>query len=279
MHDTRMHQRPGHHLWLIAGTGEGPRLAQTLLARGWRLRVSLVGAAAARPYPEREELELEIGALDGEAAIAERLRRSDASGAPYAWVVDASHPFARMISADLAAACRRRGQPLLRLQRPALPVDNALVLEDLADLSKVDLTGERLLLAIGARRLGEALRHSTAEGHFARLLPTPAALRLARAAGLEDHQLACLRPGQGSVSVSGSVLAAGALERALCRQWGITTVLARQSGGLTEHLWREVANQERLRLLLLRRPPEPDTTESLPMKELLEKLGSPPPHP
>lgn len=271
MHDTHLHQRPGHHLWLIAGTGEGPRLAQTLLARGWRLRVSLVGAAAARPYPKQNDLELEIGALDGEAAIAERLEHADASGAPFVWVVDASHPFARVISTDLAAACRDRSQPLLRLRRPALPIDNALVLEDLADLAKLDLTGAHLLLAIGARRLGEALRHSTAEGHFARLLPTPAALRLARAAGLEDHQLACLRPG------SVPSLADGALERALCRRWGITTVLARQSGGLTERLWREVADQEGLRLLLLRRPPEAATAECLPLEELLEKLGSPPP--
>lgn len=273
MHDTGLHQRRGDHLWLIAGTGEGPRLAGALLARGWRLRVSLVGAAAARRYPEREDLVVEIGALAGEAAIRERLERARDAGTPFAWVVDATHPFARVISADLSTACRRHGQPLLRLCRPDLPPGRAVLLEDLAALADLDLGAERLLLAIGARRLGEALLHSNAKRHFARLLPNPAALRLARAAGLQDDQLACLHPG------ASAPLPDGALERALCRQWGITTVLARQSGGAPEALWHRVAEQERLRLLLLRRPPEPQGSDTLPLAELLEKLGSPPTRP
>ena len=40
------HQR----LWLLSGTGEGPKLAGALIERGWQLRVSVVSAAAARAY-------------------------------------------------------------------------------------------------------------------------------------------------------------------------------------------------------------------------------------
>lgn len=271
MHDSPIHQGGGH-LWLIAGTGEGPRLAQSLLARGWRLRVSLVGPGAGRRYPDHDRLDLEIGALAGVAAIAERLERAQAMGTPFTWVVDATHPFARVISADLSAACRGRGQPLLRLRRPDLPLGGALLLEDLSHLAPLNLGGETLLLAIGARRLGEALRQSGAARHCARLLPNPASLSLARAAGLGDHQLACLHPGVGG-------LPDGAVERALCRQWGVTAVLARQSGGATEARWHRVASQEGLRLLLLRRPVEPEAAEALPLEQLLERLGSPPPHP
>ena len=105
-------------LWLISGTGEGPPLAGALLARGWRLKVSVVTAAAARAYPRHPDLELAVGPLGagcGESpasAVAAELRRARDLADPYLWLVDATHPFARQISAALAQACRRQVQPL-----------------------------------------------------------------------------------------------------------------------------------------------------------------------
>jgi precorrin-6x reductase len=93
-----------------------------------------------------------------------------------AWVVDATHPFASRISADLAAACRLRGQPLVRLQRPLLPLGHATLLPDLNALTTIPLAGRSLLLAIGARHLASAVSHSEGARHHARVLPSPAAL-------------------------------------------------------------------------------------------------------
>ena len=257
-------------LWLLSGTGEGPPLATALLVRGWRLRVSVVSAAAARAYGPHPRLELQVGPLGGETAIRAQLR---AEGVPrFRWVVDGTHPFARRISADLAAACAAAGQPLLCLERPRLtgpePRRGVVGLEAVAQLAQQPLAGERLLLAIGSRGLAEALRHSRAEAHYARILDNPRSLQLARAAGLADAQLACLRPGRGLAAAG-----AGALERALCRRWGITAVLCRASGGATEALWRQVCAELDLRLLLLRRPP--DSAAGLCPEALLAKLGHP----
>ncbi|MCP9849342.1 precorrin-6A/cobalt-precorrin-6A reductase [Cyanobium sp. Morenito 9A2] len=272
---------PQQHLWLVAGTGEGPPLAATLLDRGWQVRVNLVSSSALRAYAPHPRLELESGALGGEAAIEARLAAAVGRNAPFDWVVDASHPFAQVISAELARVCQRLGQPLLRLRRETLEGDDTSgealgppgpglrLLADLADLGSVDLRADRLLLAIGARRLAQALAASNAAGHGARLLPSPAALRLARAVGLSDAQIACHRP------TPGGGLPPLALERALCRQWGITAVLARQSGGTTEATWRQLAGEEGLKLLLIRRPPEPAAVLGLPLEALLEKLGFP----
>ncbi len=271
--------RPAEAIWLVSGIGEGPLLASQLLARGWRLRVSVVGEAAGLAYAPHPALELQVGALAGADGIAAALGAARRQGG-FRWVVDGTHPFAERISADLLAACQRLDQPLLRLQRPPQPLAGLTssrapgpkrrLLASLADLADLDLGGQRLLLAIGARRLGQALAHSPARAHFARILPNPTSLALARAAGLADGQLACLHPAQ-AVAAEG----AGAIERALCRRWAIDAVLCRQSGGVTELLWSELCAELGLELLLLRQPRASDQPPGLEFTALLEALGHP----
>jgi precorrin-6A/cobalt-precorrin-6A reductase len=262
---------PRPRLWLIAGTGEGPALAKVLLARGWRLKVSVVTGAATRAYPPHPDLELAVGPLGGGAAeaadfaVSRQLLQARDQGDPFQWMVDATHPFARQISATLATVCRRQGQPLLRLWRPGLPTGRGQVLNHLDDLSEHGRPGEHLLLAIGARRLAEAIRLTPWSRHHARVLPSPQALRQALAAGLATDRLACLRPGPGSLPI----------ELALCRRWRIDSVLCRQSGGDGEARWHHVCDRLGLRLLLLRRPSEPGDVTALALAELLARIGSP----
>lgn len=272
MHRPALHQDCRHQvcprLWLVAGTGEGPALAERLLALGWQLTVSVVSAPAALAYPPHPELTLRVGALGGEEAVEGELAAAAASGRPYAVVVDASHPFACQVSRQLVAGCARRGQRLLRLQRPNLE-GPATLLPALEDLRAVPLAGQRLLLAIGARQLAAAVSLSRGALHHARLLPSASSLQQAMAAGLMAERVACLRPGS-----------ALEVERALVRRWRISTVLARQSGGTTEQLWRRICRSEGLSLLLLRRPQESAVVESLDAGSLLATLaGWTPPRP
>ena len=258
-------------LWLISGTGEGPVLAERLLQRGWRLKVSVVTAAAARAYPRHPDLELAVGPLGAAGgassprAVALELRQGLDLADPYQWLVDATHPFARQISAALAQVCREQGQPLVRLQRPSLPIGRAAVVDDLKGLHGLSRPGERMLLAIGARCLIEAIGATPTARHHARVLPSPQALRQAMAAGLAPDRLACLRPSEASLPV----------EIALCRRWRIDTVLCRQSGGESEGRWHRISETLDLRLLLLRRPPEPPGLCALPIDALLERIGDP----
>ena len=259
----------GPRLWLIAGTGEGPPLAASLLARGWRLRVSVVSALAARAYAPHDGLELAVGALGangGEASIrvlVQQLQQARRQGDGFRWVVDASHPFAVRITAALVAACARCDQALLRLVRAQLPLAQAELLPDLAALgSRLD-RAEPLLLAIGARQLAAAIHSCPTALHHARVLPSPAALQQALAAGLPPARLACLRPGP----TDAAILAA------LCRRWRIRSVLCRQSGGAGEASWHRLCQELGLRLLLLRRPAEPAGLEGWAFEPLLARLS------
>lgn len=259
---------PTAWVWLVSGIAEGPVLARALLQRGWGVRVSVVGQAATRAYAPHPHLELLVGDLADDTAVEQQL-----TAAPPRWLVDATHPFAAAITARLERVCRRRGQPLLRLDRQleAASTGQVLPLRQLEALADLDLSGERLLLAIGSRQLGQAIAASNAEVHVARILDRPASLQLALAAGLSDGQLACLRP---SGAPQPGALEPGALERALCRRWRITAVLCRAGGGRSEAVWHGVAEQLGLRLLLLQRPGGP-ASDGLPLQPLLEKLGHP----
>lgn len=260
-HGPRLHQRP--RLWMFAGTGEGPRLAAQVLQRGWGLRVSVVTAAAARPYRPLlagAPLELQVGALAGPEALAAQLALEASQGLPFAAVIDATHPFASQVSGTLRQACRQQGQLLLRLEREALDALGATVLADLNALRDLDLSGERLLFALGGRHLARAVACSPGAQHHARVLPAAAGLQWAHGAGLRADRIACLRPG-----------ADFAVEQALVRRWQISTILCRQSGGRTEAGWRRVAARQGCRLLLLARPLDRDPAP-LSMDALLARL-------
>ncbi len=272
MHDPAGRQRL--RLWLIAGTGEGPRIASQLLERGWRLEVSVVSEAASLAYPTHRRQRLLVGALAGSEAIRQQLAAAARDGQPYAVVVDASHPFASQISHQLAAALQQQiadrpsgpqpAQPLLlRLVRPLLssPADRLLV--NLKALAHHRLTGTRLLLAIGARQLAEAVTLSPGAQHYARLLPNPEALQRAMAAGIAPQRLAPLRPGGSGEA---------ALLAALLSRWRIDAILCRQSGGITETLWRQLAASQGCELLLLQRPADPPALLGLAEAELLSQL-------
>ena len=238
-------------IWLLSGTGEGPPLAAALLRAGWRVDVSVVTPSAARSYAGLALNRITAGPLLGVEAIEAVLKGDDA----FRWVVDATHPFAVRISADLARTCAACRQPLLRLQRPLEQGGEVQLLDQFDDLRGLALRGRRLLLALGGRHLPAVHDAAVAAGAevFARCLPSADGLKMALAAGLPADQLAVVRPLQGPC--------AGAIERALCRRWQITDVICRQSGGVTERLWRQLSVDLDLRLLMLRRPPSPNGVE------------------
>jgi precorrin-6A/cobalt-precorrin-6A reductase len=249
-----MHCGPGDHhpagrVWLFSGTGDGPPLARAVLEQGWPLRVSVVTAEAARAYPSHPRLELQVGALGGSEPLRRALEAARLEGCPFRAVIDAAHPFAQVIHRQLEQGCDQAAVPLLRLLRLETaglePPEGMHWLERLADLAAADLAGRRLLLAIGARHLAEAVAATPGALHHARVLPRPGALQQALRAGLAPERLACLQP----------LALADSVESALVRRWRIEAIVARQSGPPTETLWRRVALDQGCRLLLLRQPP------------------------
>lgn len=256
-------------LWLFSGTGDGPALAVQLLHQGWALRVSVVSPEAACAYGVHPRLELLVGPLGGSAELLLQLQRARDQLWPFRAVIDATHPFAVQIRRELVEGCHQAGLPLLALARGDAGTAAAASihwLDQLADLSAWSLEGEQLLFAIGARFLPQAIRLTPGAVHHARVLPQPTAMRQALVAGVAAQRIACLRPTRKASDDS--------VEAALVRRWNIGTIVARASGPPTETLWRQVAERQHCRLLLVRRPQPPLGARLLEQAELLQELAS-----
>ena len=240
MHRWRNRQE---HVLVFAGTGEGPVIAQSLLECGFRVSVSVVTEAAARGFAALSLQSLHVGAFPSQRSLSDHLATRAVT-----CVVDATHPFALRISADLQSTCATGHPRLIRFERPDHGAVDQGLLATIDDLAHCPLSGHRLLLAVGARQLQAAVTAARLAGAVvhARVLPTADAIRQAGAAGLSGDQLAVLRPAVGERP--------GALEAALCRRWQISDVLCRQSGGAADGLWSRLCQDGSMRLWKLKRP-------------------------
>ena len=261
MHRWRNRQ---NHVLVFAGTGEGPGIARTLLESGHRVSISVVSAAAARAYAGMHLDDLHVGPFPSQDPLEQHLAARGVT-----LVLDATHPFALQISAQLRLACSMSQLPLLRFERPDHVVSDESLLATVSDLSDCALAGHHLLLAVGARQLAAAATAARLAGAFvhARVLPTPEAIRQAGLAGLSGERLAVLRPGTGDRT--------GGLEAALCRRWQISDVLCRQSGGAADQLWSDLARRQSIRLWKLKRPnPMPGVDVVHSVKQLCRQLDA-----
>ena len=240
------------HLWLLSGTSEGPRLAEDLIKRGWNISVSVVSRQASIPYQDLPLQKLIIGSINGIEGIKKILLEAQAFDQEFDLIIDATHPFAVLISSNLREVCKELGQSLLRYERPLEEFGNAKLINTPNDLSGFDLRGHRLLMAIGSRLLQEASISAQSSGAivFARILPMQESLRQALHSSLPKSHLALLRP---LVTESPREI-----ELALCRKWSITGIVCRQSGGVSEKLWQNVCKAMDLDLWLIARPTLPE---------------------
>ncbi|KLK92481.1 cobalt-precorrin-6X reductase [Microvirga vignae] len=96
---------------ILGGTTEASALAARLVGRsGFRPLLSLAGRTSdPRPMP----IPTRIGGFGSVEGLARFLRDEQIEA-----VVDATHPFAAMMSRNAAEACAKAGVPLLALRRP-----------------------------------------------------------------------------------------------------------------------------------------------------------------
>ena len=257
------------HILLLAGTGEGPKLATAMIDNGWNVTVSVVSHTASWAYSDVPLTSILVGALSGVDGIKKTLKKAESLHKGYECVVDATHPFAEEISANLQKACSDFKQRLLRLERPLEHVVGTHLIENVNQISKYSLKGKNILMAIGSRYLRESVAAVNQSGAkvFARVLPTPESFKKALISSIHEDALAIIRPWESKN--------AGEFERALCRRWSISDVVCRQSGGPTQRLWQEICCQEKIDLWLVARPKLVDGVDVVySVQEVLNAISS-----
>jgi precorrin-6A/cobalt-precorrin-6A reductase len=222
---------------LLGGTGEARRLAAALVAGGVDVLSSLAGRVADPLLPQGR---VRLGGFGGADGLADWL----ATHRPRA-VVDATHPFAARITASAAAAARRHGTPLLRLQRPgwtAGPGDRWTYVASLAEAADAVRGAGTVFVTTGRQGVGA----------FAAL---PGRV-LVRAVDPPDDPVpagAVLLLARGPFTVDE--------EEALMRDHGVDVVVSKDSGGHMTEAKLLAARRLGLPVVLVRRPPLPPGVE------------------
>jgi precorrin-3B C17-methyltransferase len=209
---------PSQALWVFAGTSDGNRLAAQLAGQGYPVVVSAAteygGQIAAEHCPD-------VFVWAGQPGVEARkqaLQRYRARG-----LVDATHPYAQLISGQLLALAQQLKLPYLRYERgSAFTADSGqLCVSSQAAATAAIAQGRRIFLATGSKDLATFLNAPGAQAcqWFVRITPEPDFIRRALALGIPRSHLCAM---QGPFSA--------AFNEALWRDWAIDCVVTKDSG-------------------------------------------------
>jgi len=232
------------NVWILSGTSDGPVIANMLLELNYSVFVSVLTYRAERAYIKNPKLHIITGKLNNEDEIINFIKKNRIK-----CVVDATHPFAVIISKNLNNACKDINTPLLLFERKSLinKANNYYYIDDLKDINKSDLENKNILLAIGSRFLNDTANYylNCKANVFTRVLPTYEGITKAFGSCIKSSNIAIFEPSKSEESI---------LEKKLCDFWGIDYVLCRESGSYSQKKWENIISGSNMKLFLVKRP-------------------------
>lgn len=225
---------------IFGGTAEGRALAQRRAEQGDEVLVCVTSEYARRLLPPG--VRCRTGALDREGMLALIHRERPQL------LIDATHPFARQASANIAYCARQAGVALARTQRPPSGAWRDRVMwapSPQAALALLRQAPGNILLTTGSHTLPLYAAHLDPQRLYARVLPDAQVLSSCQHLLPPGHLIAMQGPFTPAFN--------GALYDMLC----IRTLLSKDSGeagGVSAKV--EPALERNMRVILIARPEE-----------------------
>lgn len=244
---------------IFSGTTEGRRLAEDLCRIGVGCTVCVATEYGEMVMEKREGLTVCRGRMTA-LEMKTFLEEGD-----YLAVVDATHPFATVVSENIRISMAESGIPYLRLKRDTkemLPEEmNITYYPDSRALAEaLTETSGNILLTTGSKELAVfCSERELKERLYVRVLPGPMSISLCYENGITGKQIIAM---QGPFSVE--------MNEAIIRQYGISCMVTKESGsngGFLEKL--EAAGNTGIKVMVIGNP---EQTEGLTAKEVYRKL-------
>lgn len=223
------------NILILGGTTDARRIAERLAGRPeHNVRLSLAGrtvAPAAQPVPVR------VGGFGGAEGLAAYLQTEQIDA-----LIDATHPYAAVMSANAAWAAQAAGVPLVALRRPAWAQDEGdhwIEVDSVNDMVEaLGASPRRVFLALGRKDI--AAFAQAPQHHY-----------LVRSVDPIDPPLAV--PHADYIRARGPFSEDN--DRALLTKHRIDIVVAKNSGGSATYGKIAAARALALPVVMLRRPP------------------------
>ena len=202
---------------ILGGTREAADLARELVASEPAARI-ITSLAGRTKEPAPLDGEVRSGGFGGVEGLVRYLRETGVTR-----LIDATHPFARQISANAVEASKLAGVPLdIRTRKPWAkhPGDEWVEVETLEQACDAIPAGAKVLLALGSQHIG--LFASRDDVLFVvRMIDKPE-----QPLELPDHALVLGRPGD-TPAVEAMLLIAHSITHIVCRNSGGTAAYAK----------------------------------------------------
>jgi precorrin-6A/cobalt-precorrin-6A reductase len=230
--------KPLPKVLILGGTTEARALGESLAKRGdLEVTLSLAGRTAS---PVRHAVPVRVGGFGGAAGLAGYLTKGRIDV-----LIDATHPYADVISENAAAAARQTATPFIMLRRPAWAA----------------LTGDRWVevhdAGVAVTAIGEEPRRvflALGRNDLAPFIGAPQHRYLIRSVDPVDPPLPL--PHVDYIIARGPFTEAN--DHALMMEHGIELVIARNSGGAAAYGKIAAARDLGLTVIMLRRPSAPE---------------------
>ncbi len=178
---------------LLSGASEGPKLAQALLAAGFKSIIATVTREEARDhlFGHLQDAITVLAQGFTEDSLAQFLVHNRIG-----LVLDATHPFAVRITRMATSVCQQLSTPYVRYERPDWePPEGTLYVDGYAEAARtLPALGSRIMLTIGAKQLKHFASLHEQLTLFARILPSPISVQQALDAGFTQAHILALRP-------------------------------------------------------------------------------------
>ncbi len=232
------------NVWILSGTSDGPAIVNKLLKLDYVVFASVVTHKASRSYAKNLKLHIITGKLNDSGEIIDFIEKNKIK-----YVIDATHPFAFIITKNLIEACQKINMPLFVFQRQSeiKPYDNFYYINGLKDIDKKNLVNKNILLAIGSKLLNETASYYSNCGAnvFTRVIPTSDSITKAFGSCIKNSNIAILEPSKKTGNI---------IEKKLCDYWEIDYILCRDSGSYAQINWEEIVYESDMKLFLVKRP-------------------------
>lgn len=234
---------------ILGGTGEALELADLLIQAGHHAIYSLAGVTA---NPVLPSCEIRRGGFGGVEGLIDYLR-----SAKIQVLVDATHPFAKVMSQHASDASGKLGLPLLRLERPAWQPDERdtwICVANMAEAISALPQNAKVLVTTGRKNLAGLLSRADLSGVIRSIEP------LAESLPKQWHGVLDRPPHRV------------AQENEIMLRHGLTHLMSKNAGGHATSAKLAAARANNITVVMIDRPSKSDCPTFANAIDLLDAL-------